>query len=394
MRIGIEVQRLLRKKKHGMEIVALELIRQLQLIDTKNQYFIFAKDDEDKECIQETKNFQVVLLSGISYVDWEQIQLPKAVKKYKLDILHCTCNTAPLNLSVPLVLTLHDIIYLESISFSGTSYQNFGNLYRRWLIPQILKNCQKVITVSNYEEQRITKALNIKTPVIETVYNAVSNNFKLISEDLLIDYQQKYQLPNKFILYFANPAPKKNVLNTLLAYQFYLKNTKEPLPLVLTDTNRKYINQLLKKLNLKYLSKLIKVIDFIPFSDLPYVYNLATLYLYTSKRESFGLPILEAMACGTPVITSNTSSMPEVAQDAALLADPHDYRSIGNQIAALLSDKSQYRTLVEKGLMRAEKFTWEHTALQVMKIYQRAVAGEDTKNFTRKNTSNKQKVDV
>src|SRR5579864_898309 len=141
MRIGIEAQRIFRPKKHGMEVVAMELIRQLQQQDTTNEYVIFAKNDTDRECILPTKNFTIQTPPGKTYIDWEQLQLPRAVEKANLDILHCTCNTAPLFPGAPLLLTLHDIIYLEKTDFNGTAYQNFGNLYRRWDVPRIVKKC-------------------------------------------------------------------------------------------------------------------------------------------------------------------------------------------------------------------------------------------------------------
>ena len=141
MRIGIEAQRIFRKKKHGMDMVALEFIRALQHMDKENEYYIFIKPDEDV-CLEETENFKIVLLSALSYIDWEQIRLPIAVKKCKLDLLHCTSNTAPLFCSVPIILLLHDIIYLERHplkSKTATLYQKSGNLYRRWLIPKVVK---------------------------------------------------------------------------------------------------------------------------------------------------------------------------------------------------------------------------------------------------------------
>ena len=134
MRIGIEGQRLFRLKKHGMDMVALELIRNLQNIDKKNEYIVFVKPDEDESCLIETPNFKIVKLEGGAYPYWEQISLPAAAKKYGCELLHCTSNTAPVHCSIPLVITLHDIIYLESWSLfrnGFTMYQRFGNLYRR-----------------------------------------------------------------------------------------------------------------------------------------------------------------------------------------------------------------------------------------------------------------------
>ncbi len=352
-----------------MEVVALELIRHLQALDRENQYFVFVKDDEDR-CIRETDNFRIVTVPGLSYPDWEQIHLPRAIKEYDLDVLHCTCNTAPLRVGVPLILTLHDIIYLESVSFRGTAYQNFGNLYRRWVVPRVVKACQKIVTVSHYEAQCILRKLPVKADNVQVVYNAINSSFRVIEEDQLAHYQQAYQLPDKFILFFANPSPKKNASNTFVAYQHYVEMSEHPLPLVVADTSQNYIDQLLKKLGLGYLASRVRVIDFIPFATLPYVYNLASLFLYTSKRESFGMPILEAMACGTPVITSTTSAMPEIAGHAALLTDPRDPPATGAQMHQLLADQAQQSTFIEEGLKRAAEFTWQATAKQMLGIYE------------------------
>ena len=136
MRIAIEAQRLFREKKHGMDIYALELIRSLQQIDHKNEYVIFVKPDVDDTILNETSNFKIIKLDGGFYPKWEQIALPKAAKEAGCQVLHCTSNTAPIRCEIPLVLTLHDIIYMESsysriLSGSATPYQKFGNIYRK-----------------------------------------------------------------------------------------------------------------------------------------------------------------------------------------------------------------------------------------------------------------------
>ena len=134
MRIGIEGQRIFRKKKHGMDMVALELIKNLQIIDQENQYFIFVKPDEDNSVLRETSNFKIIKLNGYSYPTWEQIALPKAAKEYECDILHCTSNTVPFFTDIPLITILHDIIYMErsylkTLKSSATTYQKFGSIY-------------------------------------------------------------------------------------------------------------------------------------------------------------------------------------------------------------------------------------------------------------------------
>src|SRR5215217_6787532 len=152
MKIAIESQRIFRKSKHGMDVVALELMRQIQLLDNKNQYLLFARHGEDRDCLSDAGNFKTIILKGVTYGGWEQFSLPAALKKHQPDILHCTANTAPYSTPVPMVVTVHDVIYLEETSFEGSAYQNFGNLYRKVVVPHAIKNAKKIITVSEYEK--------------------------------------------------------------------------------------------------------------------------------------------------------------------------------------------------------------------------------------------------
>ena len=158
MRIGIEAQRLFRPHKHGMDRVALELIKNLQKIDKENEYFIFVKPDKDNKVISDTDNFRIVEVKGGAYPIWEQFNLPKVVKTYNCDILHCTGNTAPLSVKTPLITTLHDVIFkedsiLEQLSSSASWYQKVGNLYRRLIVDNIVKRSNQLITVSEFEKQ-------------------------------------------------------------------------------------------------------------------------------------------------------------------------------------------------------------------------------------------------
>ena len=370
MRIGIEVQRIFRKKKHGMEVVALELIKQIQKLDVQNEYILFAKDDADRDCILPTDNFKIKTFSSYTYADWEQFQLPSNVKKSKLDFLHCTCNTAPINPPVPLLLTLHDIIYLEKVDFKGTAYQNFGNLYRRFVVPKVVEKSKMVITVSHFERQTILERLKLPEDKVKVVYNAVNERFKdHFSKEEKDAFKRKYQLPENFLLFLGNTAPKKNTANVIRAFADYCNQTKDIVPLVILDYDKALVEEMLSKLGMSQYFKWIVFPGYISPSEMPLMYSSCTLFLYPSLRESFGLPILEAMGCGAPVITSNTSSMPEVAADAALLIDPFKYEQITEGIAKVLSDDGLRNGYKQKGKLRATQFTWEAAAKDILAIY-------------------------
>ena len=371
MKIGIEAQRIFKRRKHGIEIVALETIRKLQELDQSNEYVIFVKDGEDDTCLLETENFRIVKVPGFTYPDWEQLQLPMAAKKEKLDLLHSTGNTAPLFHAFPQVLTLHDILYLEQLNFRGSTYQNFGNLYRRLVVPRIIDSCVYIITVSHYEKEVILNHFNLDAHKVKVVYNAINSAFRLISNpDQLEFIRTKYKLPGSFILHFGNTAPHKNTAAVLKAYHQYFKEVKNAIPLVIADCSQELVRKLTKGEHLKDIKNHLILLDHIPSQDLPGIYNLATIFLHPSQRESFAMPIIEAMACGTPVITSNTAAMPEISGGAAVLVSPQDYGEVSAAMINLLNNEIEYKKYIRLGLKRASIFSsWETSARQVLEIY-------------------------
>jgi glycosyltransferase involved in cell wall biosynthesis len=372
MRIGIEAQRLFRTQKHGMDVVALELIKNLIRMDQKNEYVVFVHPDKDV-CIEATPNLKIRELGSPVYPIWEQIQLPTAVQEEKIDLLHCTSNTAPLRLHVPLVLTLHDIIYLEPERPGWkkmTRYQQAGYRYRKWVVPRIVNKSHKIITVSNFERQRIADFLHLPCDQLVAIHNGVGEIFKPVAAPApLAAVRQRYHLPQNYILFLGNTDPKKNVRNVLLGYQHYFHMVKNPLPIVIIDYRQEHLDQLLALMKNQEIGQHIVLPGYISQKDLPAVYSMAAVFLYPSLRESFGLPILEAMACGTPVITSNCSSMPEVAGPAAGLVDPTVPEDIGDCLHRLLEDAGFRQQLIQKGFERAGHFSWQHMARQVLDVY-------------------------
>ena len=376
MKIGIEGQRLFRKKKHGMDMVALELIRNLQEIDHENEYVIFVKPDSDYKVLQQTPNFKIVQLKSGFYPFWEQISLPKAARKAGCEILHCTSNTAPVNTQIPLVVTLHDIIYMESsylriLQGSGTLYQKIGNIYRRLVVPRILKTSRKIITVSHFEKNRIAQFFGISGDNrLTAVYNGVSEHFKPITDQIELDrVKTKYNLPEHFFFFLGNTDPKKNTKGALKAFSEFLKISKSDIQLVMLDYDKGELEKLLEEIDDKTLIYRIVLTGYVVNTDLPAIYRLSEIFLYPSLRESFGIPMLEAMACGVPVIPSNTSSMPEIAGDAALIIDPFKPEEITAAMIRLINDKDLRTHLILRGYEQAARFSWRSMAQNVLEIY-------------------------
>ena len=371
MKIAIEAQRIFRPNKHGMDFVALETIRELQKIDHENEYFIFVSPGPD-HCLNESDNMHIVELRCPSYPLWEQVALPRAVARVRPDLLHCTSNTAPVKCPVPLVLTLHDIIFLEKRQSSSRSlYQEMGWHYRRLVVPRILSEGRKIITVSNFQCNRIREALNLPKDRLTAVYNGYSPHFRQMPPAPEIVH--KYVPSDDYLFFLGNTDPKKNTPRVLKAYGLYLRQSKHKRPLLIADLKEEAIDGILSAEGIKEVKPYLSFPGYIPNADLAALYNGAFAFLYPSLRESFGIPMLESMACGTPVIAGNTSAMPEIAGEGALLADPLDENDIARKILLLEEDDTFYQQQVDYGLERVKLFSWRKSAEALLKIYKEII---------------------
>jgi glycosyltransferase involved in cell wall biosynthesis len=204
---------------------------------------------------------------------------------------------------------------------------------------------------------------------IKAVHNGVSEHFKPVSyRDCLNTICLKYQLPEKYLLFFGSKDPRKNTARVVQAFAEYnQRNTDHHL--VLMGYGNDDLNELLKVLDLSDLREKIVLPGYVADKDLPGIYQGAVLFLFPSLREGFGIPIIEAMACGTPVVTSNTSSMPEVAGDAACLVDPFRVSAIIEGIERVLGNKGYRDKLVDKGFKQKDKFSWRTMAQRVLQVY-------------------------
>jgi glycosyltransferase involved in cell wall biosynthesis len=372
MRIGIEAQRIFRKKKHGMDMVALELVKHIHEVDKVNEYVVFVKEDEDSNCLPSFPNIELQVLPSSPYPVWEQWMLPKAAKKAGVQLLHCTSNTAPVYPGMPLVITLHDIIYLEKLHVKeGTAYQKFGNLYRRWNVPSVVGKAEKIITVSEFEKNRICDHFGYEKDRVEAIYNGVSRHFNRVEDvQVLSDAKKKFNLPDQFIFFLGNTDPKKNVHGVLKAISILKHRNELPCKLLMLDINRDYLSRVANEIDDPSVLDEIQFTGYIPNSDLPSIYSQASLFLYPSLRESFGIPMIEAMRCGVPVISSITSCMPEVAGGAALLTDPFQPEQLAASIRDLFHNETKKKELITLGLERSKHFSWVENARKTIDIYQ------------------------
>jgi len=369
MRIGLDAQRIFRPNLHGMEVVAIETIKALQEVDHENEYIVYVKTDTGKVDLINSQNFTLKQIPAYSYPDWEQYRLVKEANKDGVDLLHCMSNTGPHFFSGKMILTLHDIIYMEKLKFSGNSYQDFGNVYRRLIVPKVVAKSELIFTVSNFEKDKIVDFFKINPQRVIVLYNGVNpifNRNHRVSESSITN-----GFPETYMLFLGNTAPKKNTINLLKAYYHYCKHTSDIIPLVIPDLGANYLKSSLSSEVLTTIKDYLIFLDYVPYEQMPDLYRKASFFIYPSLRESFGMPILESMACGTPVITSNTTSMPEVAGGNALLCNPHDVLDIADKITTMAGDGNQRETLTKKGLAWSENFSWQNTAKKLYNEYQK-----------------------
>lgn len=296
---------------------------------------------------------------------WEQVSLPHLLKEAKIDILH-----NPMNLGVPLyrtckyVVTIHDLIPLAYKKEYLSSLPE--KLYYSLAIRIACAMASRIITDSVYSKNEIVKFLGVPADKIEVIYLGCSDEFRILRESSLInEVTNKFAIDGSFILTIGGSEPRKNIRRLIGVYERIVKETDQEIKLVIVGGN--WRNTCFDKEG--PLSKDIIFTGPISQNELIALYNAATVFVFPSLHEGFGLPILEAMACGTPVITSNTTSIPEVCGDSALQFNPFDEKDMFEAIVKALESSSLRNELIAKGHERVKLFRWENTLKQTMKVY-------------------------
>lgn len=372
LHIGIEAQRVLRPKRHGMDVVALQLIRHLLAVDRENTYTVYLDREDVHDELGTWPNLTKRVVRVPSYPLWEQIGLPLAMWRDGVDLAHFTSSTGPLLWRGRSVVTLHDVIFMKPpFSASGTWYQRLGAVYRRLVVPTVAQRASAVITVSHYEKDQILAALPLAEQAVRVVHNGVGGPF-LQDGDAPCAIAGGPVVPERYFLFLGNEAPKKNTRRVLQAWADTVRGAPEAPDLVVVELTAERIGQLLAELGAADLAPRVHCPGYVRHDGLRALYAGAEAFLYPSLVESFGLPVLEAMACGTPVITSNVTSMPEVAADAALLVDPTDHEALARAMQELMASAALRNDLRDRGLRRARTFSWSEVAARTATVYREA----------------------
>lgn len=302
-------------------------------------------------------------LSGISGHFWEQFILPQKVGTH---LLWSPSNTGPLSIKRQ-VVTMHDVVPLDHPEWLNN---NFATWYR-FLTPRLMRRAAKIITDSNFSRMRILANVDIPEEKIAVIYIGADERFQPYGVGDIHKAITELKLPSKhYVLTVGSLEPRKNLSRLLKAWNVVLPHMPDEMFLVLTGALGK--KQVFGELSLDSLPPRVHFTGHVRDELLPALYSGATAFAYVSLYEGFGLPPLEAMACGTPVLTSNVTSIPEVVGDAALTVDPHDVEAIADGLRRLVSDSSLRENLRSKGLERAKLFSWDKTAQETWKVLDEA----------------------
>jgi glycosyltransferase involved in cell wall biosynthesis len=299
-----------------------------------------------------------------------QLEIAWCARRFKLDLLHDPVGLAPFSLchSYRLV-TLHDAFPL---SFPGHSTAFERLLYRFWL-PLILPHFDGVITDSQNSKRDICRLLHMSDKKVIVIPAASTRHFRPLTEAEISPVLGRYGLIRPYILYVGSIEPRKNLLRLLDAYVLLRESLSQYHLVIVGARNYWKSSPVARAVEHQGLQAQVTFTGYIPDEHLPALYNGAALFCFPSLYEGFGLPVLEAMACGVPVVTSNTSSLPEVAGDAAFLVDPYNVDEIAAAMRRVLQDGELAHDLHHRGLARAAQFSWEKTARETIAVYEKVL---------------------
>lgn len=370
MKIGIDGRAAKWYRGTGIGTYTYQLINSINKIDNINDYLVFLPE---KTALELGDNFKIQSVKANSDSNfWNEVRVENNFYNNNLDIYHVPQNGVGLssNLDCHKTITLHDIIPLRMPETVSDSYLNIFNNE----IPKILDNCDGIITVSEFSKQDIAKGFNFPLDKIFVTHLAAEDIYKPLDKEKCKEIIKKdYGIKENFILYVGGFSPRKNITGLIEAYSLLSKNKRKNLKLIITG--KKGISYEIYKKRAIELNVEDDVIftGFIPLEKLPIFYNASSLLAYPSFYEGFGLPPLEAMACGTPVIASNVTSLPEICSDSVLLIDPHNIKELSNSIEEILTDKALRKKLISNGLLRSSTYSWNITAKRTLEAYKKII---------------------
>jgi glycosyltransferase involved in cell wall biosynthesis len=376
MRIGIDARPMDSKKMTGIDVYVTNLVNNLAEIDKANEYILYfastrrkAEDMPGPSQANFTKKVIKLPYMGdsdlISFL-WIDCFLPFQLRRDKVDIFHSTYAQTPICNGFKKISTIHDLNFMVCPELSKTRLaRSSQKAYKRAIL-----NSDNLISISKNTVKDIKNVFGINSMKVNLIYPGIDDNFRVIKDkSVLNEVRRSLNLPKRFILALGSKKRRKNIDGLIMAFSIFLNKYKLDYKLVITNmkpTDVVNFNSFdeITRANIVFL-------EYIPVEKLLALYNLSSLFLYPSLYEGFGFPPLEAMACGVPVLASNTSCLPEIIGDAGLLVDPYSPEAIAECIYKILADKDLRKSFIRKGFNRIKAFDWKKTAMETLDLYKK-----------------------
>lgn len=362
MKIGINTRFLIENKLEGIGWFTYESLKRITNSHPEHEFYFFFDRKYPSEFVFSKNVTPVVLFPPARhpflYYLFFEFAIPRAIKKYKIDLFISTDGFIPCSPSVPSLSVIHDINFEhrpEDLPF-------LTKLYYKIFFPQFAKNCTRIATVSQFSKNDLINTYKINDDKIDVVYNGANEMYIPVEENIKQQTRAKYSDAKQYFVYVGSLNPRKNIKNLLLAFDSFKTKTNSDFKLVIVGAImhsdgdfRNIYNSLAHKQDVVFCGRLST-------TELHQVLASAYAMTYVPFFEGFGIPVLESMYCHIPVITSNITSLPEVAGDAAILVDPHKVEEIAMAMENIYIDKNLYAELVQKSILRKNEFSWNRTA--------------------------------
>jgi glycosyltransferase involved in cell wall biosynthesis len=369
VRIAIDARKL---HDFGIGTYVRNLLRHLARQDVRNEYVVLCRPADCEYVAELGGNMRPLVERAPAYSIREQYRLPLALRRERIDVFHAPHYVLPPLTPCKSVVTIHDCIHLM---FPQYLPGRLAHVYARAVLWAAIRRSERVLTVSEASKRDILRFFNVSAGKVEVIPNGIDERFSVVpSDEEIARVRERYLLHDPFLLYAGNIKPHKNVERLIEAFHLLRQRGHEHLRLLIIGNEVSKYPALRRTVHQFKLHTYVRFLGFVPDQMLAVLYRLADAFVFPSLYEGFGLPPLEAMACGTPVVTSNVSSLPEVVGDAALLVDPYDASAIAGAVERILGDPALRADLVERGRIRARQFSWELSVARIRSVYEE-VAG-------------------
>ena len=366
MNIGIDGRAAKWYRGTGIGTYTYQLISNINNIDNINEYLLFLPQNTGLEL---NNNFSIKPIEESTNSNfWDEVNAPNILNNTDIELYHVPQNGVGLteNINCLKTITLHDIIPLRMPETVSDRYLNIFNNQ----LPKIIENCDGIITVSEFSKDDIAKEFNFPKDKIFVTYLGAEDIYKpLDKKSCKYFLKNKYNIDKNFLLYVGGYSPRKNIIGILEAFSLLDPKLRENLSVVITGKKGISYSIYMKRAEDLGIKNSVIFTDFIPLDHLPLFYNACEFLVYPSFYEGFGLPPLEAMACGTPVIASNVTSIPEICSGSALLVDPYNVDELSLSMSELLSDNKLRDSMIKYGLNNCLKYSWANTAKDTIAAY-------------------------